>query len=221
MTRQTIAVDDALARYILDVGVTEHPVQIALREFTAGHRMAKMQISPEQGQFLRWLVKLTGARRYLEIGVFTGYSALSVALAMGEEGHTVACDMSTEFTGYARDYWAQAGVADRIELYVQPAVRTLQKLLDEGKAGSFDLAFIDADKTSYADYYEYCLQLVRPGGIIAVDNVFLSGRVVSPQDSDPAGVHAVHAFNASLRNDPRVELCLLPVGDGMTLLQRR
>ena len=221
MTRTTIAVDDRLAAYLLQIGVTEHPVQTALREFTATHRMAKMQISPEQGQFLAWLVKLLGVRRYLEIGVFTGYSALTVALAMGEQGGNVACDMSTEFTTIARDYWRQAGVEDSIALYVQPAVKTLQMLLDDGQAGSFDLAFIDADKTSYPQYYEACLQLVRPGGVIAVDNIFLGGRVVEPQPEDPPSVRAMQAFNASLKHDPRVVMSVLPIGDGMTLLTRR
>ncbi|KMJ53729.1 methyltransferase [Vogesella sp. EB] len=221
MTRTTIAVDDQLAAYLLQIGVTEHPVQTALREFTATHRMAKMQISPEQGQFLAWLVKLLGVRRYLEIGVFTGYSALTVALAMGEQGRTVACDMSVEFTTIARDYWRQAGVEDSIALYVQPAVQTLQMLLDDGQAGSFDLAFIDADKTSYPQYYEACLQLVRPGGVIAVDNIFLNGRVVSPKPGDPPAVRAMQAFNASLKHDPRVVMSVLPIGDGMTLLTRR
>ncbi|MDC7703118.1 class I SAM-dependent methyltransferase [Vogesella indigofera] len=221
MTRTTIAVDDQLAAYLLQIGVTEHPVQTALREFTATHRMAKMQISPEQGQFLAWLVKLLGVRRYLEIGVFTGYSALTVALAMGEQGRTVACDMSVEFTTIARDYWRQAGVEDNIALYVQPAVQTLQMLLDDGQAGSFDLAFIDADKTSYPQYYEACLQLVRPGGVIAVDNIFLNGRVVSPKPGDPPAVRAMQAFNASLKHDPRVVMSVLPIGDGMTLLTRR
>ena len=221
MTRTTIAVDDQLAAYLLQIGVTEHPVQTALREFTATHRMAKMQISPEQGQFLAWLVKLLGVRRYLEIGVFTGYSALTVALAMGEQGRTVACDMSVEFTTIARDYWRQAGVEDSIALYVQPAVQTLQMLLDDGQAGSFDLAFIDADKTSYPQYYEACLQLVRPGGVIAVDNIFLNGRVVSPKPGDPPAVRAMQAFNASLKHDPRVVMSVLPIGDGMALLTRR
>ena len=221
MTRTTIAVDGQLADYLLKIGVNEHPVQTALREFTATHRMAKMQISPEQGQFLGWLVHMLGARRYLEIGVFTGYSALTVALAMGEEGRTVACDMSVEFTTIAREYWRAAGVDERISLHVQPAVQTLQALLDDGQAGTFDLAFIDADKTAYPQYYEMCLQLVRPGGVIAVDNIFLNGRVMSPKPEDPPAISVMHAFNAKLKHDPRVVMSVLPVGDGMTLLTRR
>ncbi|KUM01778.1 O-methyltransferase [Chromobacterium subtsugae] len=221
MTSRTVALDRALHDYLFNIGVAEHPVQRELREFTAGHRLAKMQIAPEQGQFMGWLARLIGARRYLEIGVFTGYSALTVALAMPEDGEVVACDVSDTFTAIAREYWAKAGVAGRIDLRLQPALNTLQTLLDDGRAGSFDLAFIDADKPSYRDYYEACLQLVRPGGVIAIDNIFLSGRVVAPKPEDPPGVHLVHAFNASLKADPRVHMCVLPVGDGLTLCTRR
>ncbi|WP_047237849.1 class I SAM-dependent methyltransferase [Chromobacterium subtsugae] len=221
MTSRTVALDRALHDYLFNIGVAEHPVQRELREFTAGHRLAKMQIAPEQGQFMGWLARLIGARRYLEIGVFTGYSALTVALAMPEDGEVVACDVSDTFTAIAREYWAKAGVAGRIDLRLQPALNTLQTLLDDGRGGSFDLAFIDADKPSYRDYYEACLQLVRPGGVIAIDNIFLSGRVVAPKPEDPPGVHLVHAFNASLKADPRVHMCVLPVGDGLTLCTRR
>lgn len=220
MTRQTMTMSSEVAAYLLQVGVREHPVQRALREFTATHRLAKMQIAPEQGQFLTWLVGLTGARRYLEIGTFTGYSALTVALAMGEQGSAVCCDMSTEFTTIARQYWAEAGVDGRIDLYVQPAVRTLAMLLAQGQAGSFDLAFIDADKNNYPEYYETCLQLVRPGGIIAIDNILLNGRVVDPQPDHPRSVPILREFNQALANDPRVSLCILPMGDGMTLLRK-
>lgn len=221
MTRHTMTFGPQVAEYLFDIGVCEHPVQRALREFTAGHRMAKMQIAPEQGQFLGWLVQLLGVRRYLEIGTFTGYSALTVALAMGEAGRTVACDMSVEFTSIAMDYWRRAGVADRITLYVQPGLLTLHQLLEDGAAGSFDLAFIDADKTSYPDYYEACLQLVRPGGVIAIDNILLNGRVVEPQSAHPRSVEILRAFNAGLKHDDRVDQCILPMGDGMTLLRRR
>ncbi|AUH52950.1 methyltransferase [Chromobacterium sp. ATCC 53434] len=221
MTRHTVALSSALSDYLFDIAVTEHPAQRELREFTAGHRLAKMQISPDQGQFMGWLAKLIGARRYLEIGVFTGYSALTVALAMPDDGQVVACDVSEAFTAIAREYWAKAGVADRIDLRLQPALNTLRELLADGRAGGFDLAFIDADKPGYRDYYEACLELVRPGGVIAIDNIFLSGRVVAPKPEDPPGVHLVHAFNASLKTDPRVHLCVLPIGDGLTLCTRR
>ena len=221
MTRHTMTFGPQVAEYLFDIGVTEHPVQRELREFTAGHRMAKMQIAPEQGQFLGWLVQLLGVRRYLEIGTFTGYSALTVALAMGEAGRTVACDMSVEFTSIAMDYWRRAGVAERIALYLQPGLLTLHQLLADGAAGSFDLAFIDADKQSYPDYYEACLQLVRPGGVIAIDNILLNGRVVEPQPGQPRSVEILRAFNAGLKHDARVDQCILPMGDGMTLLRRR
>ncbi|WP_046155299.1 class I SAM-dependent methyltransferase [Chromobacterium vaccinii] len=221
MTRHTVALSSALSDYLFDIAVAEHPAQRELREFTAGHRLAKMQISPDQGQFMGWLARLIGARRYLEIGVFTGYSALTVALAMPEDGQVVACDVSEAFTAIAREYWAKAGVADRIDLRLQPALSTLRELLDDDQAGRFDLAFIDADKPSYRDYYEACLELVRPGGVIAIDNIFLSGRVVEPKPEDPPGVHLVHAFNASLKADPRVHMCVLPIGDGLTLCTRR
>lgn len=220
MTSRTVALDATLHHYLMDIGVTEYPVMRALREFTATHRLAKMQIAPEQGQFMGWLAQLIGARRYLEIGVFTGYSALAVALAMPADSEVVACDVSDTFTSIAREYWQQAGVAERIRLVLQPALQTLQQLLAEGRAGQFDLAFIDADKPSYRDYFEACLQLVRPGGVIAIDNIFLSGRVVAPRPEDPPGVHLMHAFNAELRDDARIRHCVLPIGDGLTLCTR-
>lgn len=220
MTSRTVPLDGSLHDYLMAIGLTEHPVMRELREFTAGHRMAKMQIAPEQGQFMSWLVQLLGVRRYLEIGVFTGYSMLAAMLAMPADGEAVACDVSEEFTTIARDYWQRAGVATRIRLELQPALLTLQQLLAEGRAGQFDLAFIDADKPSYQDYFETCLQLVRPGGVIAIDNIFLSGRVVAPRPADPPGVHLMHAFNARLQQDARIRHCVLPIGDGLTLCTR-
>ena len=220
MTSRTLALDGALHDYLLSISLSEHPVMRELREFTATLRMAKMQIAPEQGQFMAWLAQLIGARRYLEIGVFTGYSALAVTLAMPEDGRTLACDVSEPFTAVARDYWARAGVAERIDLVLQPALATLRQQLDAGQAGQYDLAFIDADKPAYRDYYEACLQLVRPGGVIAIDNIFLSGRVVEPKPEDPPGVHLMHEFNAGLKHDPRIRMCVLPVGDGLTLCTR-
>jgi len=220
MTSRTVPLDGPLHDYLMNIGLTEHPVMRELRELTAGHRMAKMQIAPEQGQFMGWLAQLLGVRRYLEVGVFTGYSTLAVALAMPEDGQVVACDVSEEFTAIARDYWQKAGVAPRIRLVLQPALHTLQQLLEEGQAGQFDLAFIDADKPSYPDYFETCLQLVRPGGVIAIDNIFLSGRVVAPQPQDPPSVQLMHDFNARLPLDKRIRHCVLPVGDGLTLCTR-
>jgi len=221
MTRQTISLDNALSDYLLAIGVTESPLLRALRKENAGHRMAKMQIAPEQGQLLGWLAKLIGARRYLEIGVFTGYSSLAVVQALPDDGEIVACDVSNEFTQVARRYWEKAGVTERIRLVLQPAINTLNELIAAGDIGRFDMAFIDADKPSYPAYFEACLQLVRPGGIIAIDNVFLNGRVVDPKPEDPPGVHILHAFNAALVHDERVHHVTLPVGDGLTLLIRR
>jgi len=221
MTRQTISLDSALSDYLLAIGVTESPLLRELREENAGHRMAKMQIAPEQGQLLGWLAKLIGARRYLEIGVFTGYSSLAVVQALPDDGEIVACDVSNEFTQVARRYWEKAGVTERIRLVLQPAINTLNELIAAGDIGRFDMAFIDADKPSYPAYFEACLQLVRPGGIIAIDNVFLNGRVVDPKPEDPPGVHILHAFNAALVHDERVHHVTLPVGDGLTLLIRR
>jgi caffeoyl-CoA O-methyltransferase len=181
---------------------------------------AGMQISPEQGQFMALLVKLIGARRTLEIGVFTGYSALSVALALPDDGKIVACDVNEEWTTMARKFWQKAGVAHRIDLRLAPALQTLDALLAEGGAGQYDFAFIDADKTGYAAYYERCLQLMRRGGLIAVDNTLWSGSVVDPsvQDDD---TRALRAFNDQLHGDERIDLSLLPVGDGLTLARKR
>lgn len=220
MTHRSLPLDRGLNDYLLEIGLTEHPVMRELREFTAGHRLAKMQISPEQGQFMAWLAHLIGARRYLELGVFTGYSALAMALALPEDGEVVACDVSETFTDIAREYWKKAGVDRRIRLKLQPAARSLAELLADGGAGSFDLAFIDADKPATPDYYEACLQLVRPGGVIVLDNIFLGGRAAAPRDDDPPGVHVMHAFNARLKQDRRVRISVLPVSDGLTLAQR-
>ena len=221
MTRRTLGLDQDLNAYLLDIGVSEHPVLQELRRFTAAHRNAKMQISPEQGQFMAWLAQLIGARRYLELGVFTGYSAMALALALPADGQVVACDIRAEFTDVAREYWQKAGVSERIELMLGPALESVRRLLVEGQQASFDMAFIDADKPLTPDYYEACLQLVRPGGIIVLDNIFLSGRVLAPQAADPPGVHVMHAFHAALKSDARIRLSVLPVGDGLTLAIRR
>lgn len=220
MTRKTLHLDPDLAAYLLRVGVNEHPLLAQLRQETATHRLAKMQVAPEQGRLLAWLARLIGARRYLEIGVFTGYSSLAVALAMPNDAEIVACDVCEPFTQVARRYWQLAGVAQRIRLVMQPAMNTLDELLASGEQNSFDLAFIDADKPGTPDYYERCLQLVRPGGVIAVDNILLGGRVLNPQAGDPPGVHTMRAFSESIAADARVEQVILPIGDGLTLLRR-
>jgi predicted O-methyltransferase YrrM len=191
-----------------------------LREETAVLPLARMQIAPDQGQFMALLVKLMGARRVLEIGTFTGYSSLAMALAMPADARIVCCDMSREWTDIARRYWQQAGVADKIELHLQPARQTLDALLGQADAQSFDLAFIDADKENYRVYYERCLQLLRPGGLILVDNVLWAGAVIDDDVQDVDTV-AIRAFNAELKNDDRIDLAMVPVGDGLTLAVKR
>lgn len=219
MSNRTINLDDTLYQYLLDASLREHPMLAELRTAMRDHPQVNMQIAPEQGQFMQLLVRLTGARRTLEIGVFTGYSALAVALALPDDGRLVGCDISREYTDVARAYWERAGVAHKIDLRLAIALDTLDALIAEGQSGSFDFAFIDADKTSYDAYYERCLTLLRPGGVIAVDNVLWNGRVARPPvDEDTA---AIQAFNEKLHNDARIDLSLLPLGDGLTLARKR
>jgi predicted O-methyltransferase YrrM len=219
MSRRTLNLDDPLIDYLQAHSLREHPAQTALREATAGHRAAGMQISPEQGQFMALLVRLIGARRTIEIGVFTGYSALTVALALPADGTVLACDISDEYTRVGRPFWEAAGVAHKIDLRLAPALQTLDAALAQGEAGRYDFAFIDADKTGYDAYYERCLQLVRVGGPIAIDNVLWSGAVARPADSDDTA--ALQALNDKLLRDERIDLSLLPVGDGLTLARKR
>lgn len=220
MSRETLGLPEALRGYLLEHGVRESPAARALRTETAALPMARMQISPEQGAFMQMLVRLTGARRTLEIGTFTGYSALVVAEALPADGSVTACDVSAEWTTIARRHWAAAGVADRITLHLRPALQTLDALVTAGESGRFDFAFIDADKTGYDAYYERCLVLLRPGGLVAIDNVLWSGAVADPAQGDD-DTRALRALNAKLARDPRVDLVMLPVGDGLTLARRR
>ncbi|OOG36003.1 SAM-dependent methyltransferase [Rhodanobacter sp. C06] len=219
MSNRSLNLDDTLYEYLLTHSLREHPEQIALREATRSHPRAGMQISPEQGQFMALLVKLIGARRTLEIGVFTGYSALSVALALPADGRILACDISEEYTRIGRPYWERAGVAHKIDLRLAPALETLDAELAAGAAGRYDFAFIDADKTGYASYVERCLQLLRPGGLIAIDNVLWSGAVARPAHDDDT--RALQALNERLHRDERIDLAVLPVGDGLTLARKR
>ncbi len=219
MSRRTLNLDEHLYRYVLDVSLREHAELAALREATRTHPRANMQIAPEQGQFLALLVKLLGARRTIEIGVFTGYSALAVALALPADGRILACDVSDEYTSVARPYWQRAGVAHKIELVIAPALQTLDARLAAGEADGHDFAFIDADKTNYDAYYERCLRLLRTGGLIAFDNTLWSGRVAdAARDEDTA---ALQALNRKLHADTRIDLSLLPIGDGLTLARKR
>lgn len=217
-------IDDRLHDYLLATSLREPEVLRRLREETASLPYAGMQIGPEQGQFMALLVELIGARRTLEIGTFTGYSALAVALALPADGRVVACDVSEEFTAVARRYWAEAGVADKIELHLAPALETLDRLLAPGPGGSqvghFDFAFIDADKVNYDGYYERVLALLRPGGLVAIDNVLWDGKVVETAPDDP-DTEAIRALNAKLKHDARVTISMLPLGDGLTLARKR
>jgi predicted O-methyltransferase YrrM len=220
MTRRTKALTDEVYDYLLRVSLREPDVLRELRDETAGLERSEMQIGPEQGQLMALLVELIGARRTLEIGTFTGYSALVVAMALPPEGRVVACDVSEEWTSIARRYWEKAGVSEKIDLRLGPARETLEALLREGRRDQFDFAFIDADKAHYDVYYELCLQLVRPGGLIAVDNVLWSGKVADPAVEDE-DTEAIRRLNAKLASDERVTISLLPVGDGLTLARRR
>jgi predicted O-methyltransferase YrrM len=219
MSRQ-IVLTDALQDYIRQVGLREDADLAALREETAKHPRAGMQISPEQGHFMALLVRLLQARKCLEVGVFTGYSAMVVAKAMGSAGKVIALDVSEEFTSIARRHWAKAGISDQIELRLRPAADSLKALLAANETDSFDFAFIDADKTGYDSYYEYALKLVRRGGLIAIDNVLWSGAVVDSADQT-ADTAALRALNKKIHADSRVDATLLPVGDGLTLALKR
>jgi predicted O-methyltransferase YrrM len=211
---------DAVEDYVSVEMTRETPVLQALRTETAALPDAEMQIGADQGAFMALLVRLMGAQRCLEIGTFTGYSALAVAAALAKGGTLIACDVSEEWTQIARTYWTQAGVADRITLKLGPARDTLDQLIREGARDTFDFAFIDADKTGYDAYYERCLVLVRPGGLIAMDNALQDGKVVDPADH-AANTEAIRALNAKVRDDPRVDSCLVTIGDGLLLARKR
>jgi predicted O-methyltransferase YrrM len=219
MTGKSDFVDQSIQEYIISQTVHESSVQRALREETSHRSNSGMQIGPDQAQFMQLLAHTIGARRYLEIGVFTGYSSLAMALALPPEGRIVACDVSEEYTAVARRYWTQAGVAEKIDLRVAPALETLERLVAE-KPEPFDMAFIDADKENVAKYFEYCLQLVRPGGLILVDNVLWSGRVANASVND-ADTCALRNVSVRAANDDRVEVSLVPVCDGILIARKR
>jgi predicted O-methyltransferase YrrM len=220
MSSRTLQITSTLYDYILRTGVRESPTAAALRIETAKLPMAMMQISPEQGAFMQLIVKLLGVRRALEVGTFTGYSALAVAEAMPPEGRLIACDVSADWTAIGKRHWIAAGVADKIDLRLGPAVATLDQLLAAGQAGSFDFAFIDADKSNYDNYYERALQLLRVGGLIGVDNTLWNGAVVDATRQD-ADTVAIRALNEKIHADARVDTVLLPIGDGLTLARKR
>jgi caffeoyl-CoA O-methyltransferase len=218
---KTLYYSDAVLNYVIDTGVREHPALKACREETmAMGGISRMQISPEQGAFMGLTAQLMNAKRYIEVGTFTGYSALAVALAMPDDGHVDALDISDEFIAKARGYWAAAGQARKTTGHVRPAVETLDRFLAEGLGGRYDFAFIDADKSSYDAYYERMLKLVRPGGLVAIDNVLWSGKVVDPSDTT-ADTVAIRKLNAKIKADGRVDTVLLPVADGIFMCRKR
>jgi predicted O-methyltransferase YrrM len=220
MSRRTIQLTDSLHEYLLSVSLREPEILLRLREETARDRRARMQISPEQGQFMALLVRLIDARRCLEVGVFTGYSSLAVALSLPDDGRIVACDVNERWTSVARRYWAEARVAHKVELRLAPALETLDAMLAAGEAGRFDFAFIDADKENYLGYYERVLELLRRGGVLLVDNTLWSGRVADPENAESDTV-ALRHFNEHVHCDERVDLSVLPMGDGLTLARKR
>ena len=220
MQKSDLGLDDMLYEYLLKVSLREADVLRRLREETAAMPLSIMQIAPEQGQFMALLVELMGATRCIEVGVFTGYSSLAVALALPPKGRITACDISEEFTAVARRYWAEAGVVDRIELRLGAATESLASLLAEGRAASFDFVYIDANKKDYDAYYEAALGLTRPGGLIAIDNVFWHGRVLDAGD-DAKSTRAIRALNKNIHADERVGLSVIPIGDGLTLVCKR
>ena len=220
MGKGSLGLDPQLYEYLLSVSLRETEVLTKLRQETSQHPASIMQISPEQGQFMALLIKLLGAKKTLDIGVFTGYSSLVVALALPEDGKVVACDRDPHSTAIARRYWQEAGVAHKIDFRLAPALDTLDQLIAEGESGSFDFAFIDADKRNYSNYYERALTLLRPGGIVAIDNVLWFGSVADSEDRDKRTV-AIRELNQKIHQDFRVDISMLPIADGLTLALKR
>ncbi|VAW53911.1 O-methyltransferase family protein [C1] [hydrothermal vent metagenome] len=217
MSNRTLSIDDRLYDYICDVSINESELLRQLREETALIEYSVMQISPEQGQFMSLLIKLMSVKRAIEIGTFTGYSSICIANAMSDDGRLICCDISPQWTNIAEKYWARAELENKINLFTQPADITLQMLIDKGDEGSFDFIFIDADKQNYIQYYEMALQLLRKGGMMAVDNTLWSGAVADPENSEP-GTRAIRRFNEMVKQDNRVTSSLVTIGDGLTLI---
>jgi predicted O-methyltransferase YrrM len=216
MTRKNINLTDELQDYLLSVSLKETDIQRELREYTANHKMAMMQIAPDQGQFMALLIRLMQAKNIIEVGVFTGYSTLCMAMALPPDGHIIACDINKEYTSIAKKYWQMAGVTDKIKIVLAPAIQTLDGLIKKGYPGKYDFVFIDADKPEYPDYFERALSLLRPGGLIVVDNVLWYGKPANPDETD-RDTQAIRQFNQQLFNDSRVIISMLPVADGLTL----
>ncbi|MGB9376160.1 MAG: class I SAM-dependent methyltransferase [Mycobacteriales bacterium] len=220
MSGKSIGLSDELHAYLLKVGAREPDVLRRLREETHALPNHGMQIAPEQGAFMGLLVELTGARRCIEVGTFTGYSALAVALALPPNGQLICCDVNEEWTSMGRRYWADAGVGDRIDLRLGPALDTLDALLGEGVGGSYDFAFVDADKSNYGGYYDRLLRLLRPGGVVLFDNVLWSGRIIDAE-ADDEDTRALRELNDRLADDDRVTISMIPIADGLTLARKR
>lgn len=220
MGKQTLELNNTLYHYILDVSLRDDPVQKQLREQTDKLEWGIMQVSSDQAQFMFLLLKLINAKRIIEVGTFTGYSALAMAKALPDDGKIIACDINEEWTNLGKQYWEQAGVSNKIDLRLAPALETLDELVTQGENESFDAAFIDADKQNTLNYYEYCMQLVRPGGVIMLDNVLWGGSVADPtkQDDDTKAIRAANQF---IFQDERVDISLVPIGDGLTLARKR
>lgn len=220
MSNQTISMTDSIYKYLCENSLREDENLSSLRAYTYRMEQHNMQISPEQGQFMQLLIKLMGAKKTIEVGVFTGYSSLCVALALPVDGKIIACDISTKYTDIAEKYWEDAKVRDKIDLNIGPAIDTLQKLIDNGLSNTFDFTFIDADKINYDNYYELCLKLLRPGGLIAIDNVLWSGDVVDERIND-IDTESIRSLNKKLHIDLRVDISIVPIGDGLTLALKK
>jgi predicted O-methyltransferase YrrM len=220
MSDRRLIITDEVYRYVLEHSVREAPVLARLRQATAGMPNAKMQIGPEQGQFMALLARLIGAKRCIEIGVYTGYSSLAVALALPDDACILACDVNEEWTAIARQFWREAGVSHKVDLRLKPALSTLDELIAGGGSGRYDFVFIDADKPAYDAYYERSLALLRPGGLILLDNVLWSGSVADPKTEDE-DARLFQALNDKLHRDERIDLSLLPIGDGVALARKR
>jgi len=220
MSNQTISMTNSIYKYLCENSLREDENLSSLRAYTYRMEQRNMQISPEQGQFMQLLIKLMGAKKTIEVGVFTGYSSLCVALALPVDGKIIACDISTKYTDIAEKYWKDAKVRNKIDLKIGPAINTLQQLIDNGLSNTFDFTFIDADKINYDNYYELCLKLLRSGGLIAIDNVLWSGDVVDERIND-IDTESIRSLNKKLHIDSRVDLSILPIGDGLTLALKR
>ena len=220
MSNRTIAITESIYQYLCDHSLREDKVLVDLRNYTFSMEERVMQIAPKQGQFMQILVKLIGAKNTIEVGVFTGYSSLAIALALPEDGRIVACDVNPQYTSVAEKFWVSGGVREKIDLRIGPAKDTLSELINDGLTGTFDFAFIDADKVNYNHYFERCLELIRPGGLITIDNVLWGGTVSNDSIND-VDTNSIRALNDKLHQDERIELSLVPIGDGLTLAMKR